>query len=147
MVNHYVSTWIMMFWETITIWMILVDLISVILLVICIDIDLLFLQLNQRGATYWLNSRIFYSLIFMRPIYYFDTWAIIWHSIVCWFIVFPPFLPVLVCCNHKIVLHWYEKQNKDNFTIMLRANHHKSWEIVRNQLSISCQIVANVLKL
>jgi hypothetical protein len=68
-----------------------------------------------------------YSLISMRPTYYFDTWAIIWHGIVCWFLVF---FPVLVCCNHKIVLHWYENQNKNNLVIMLR----KSWEIVRNQL-------------
>ena len=34
-----------------------------------------------------------YSLIFMRPIYYFDTWAIIWHGIACWFMVFPPVFP------------------------------------------------------
>ena len=47
--------------------------------------------------------------------YYFDTWAIIWHELVCWFMVISPFLPVLVCCNHKIVLHWYE--NKNNFAL------------------------------
>ena len=57
-----------------------------------------------------------YSLISMRPIYYFDTWAIIWHGIVCWFMVFPPCSSV--CCDHKIVLHWYE----NNLLIML----HKS---------------------
>ena len=64
----------------------------------------------------------------MRPIYYFHTWSIIWHDIVCWFMVFPPFLPVLVCCDHKIVLHWYKNQNKNNLVIMLR----KSLEIVGN---------------
>ena len=32
-----------------------------------------------------------YSLIFMRRIYYFDTWAIIWHGIACWFMVSPRF--------------------------------------------------------
>ena len=46
-----------------------------------------------------------YSLISMRPIYYCDTWAIIWHDIVCWFIV-SLFLPVLACCDHWIVFFW-----------------------------------------
>ena len=32
-----------------------------------------------------------YSLISIRPIYYFDTWAIIWHKIVCWFMISPVF--------------------------------------------------------
>ena len=36
-----------------------------------------------------------YSLISMRPIYYFETWAIICHKIVCWFMAFSPFIPVL----------------------------------------------------
>ena len=27
------------------------------------------------------------------------------------------FLPVLMCCDLKIVLHWYENQNKNNFVI------------------------------
>ena len=62
------------------------------------------------------------------------TWHCLWIS---------GFLPVLVCCNHKIVLHWYENQNKNNLVIMLS----KSWVIIRNQLTISCQIVANILKL
>ena len=31
---------------------------------------------------------------------------------------FYPFLPVLVCCDLKIVLHWYENENKNNFAIM-----------------------------
>ena len=53
------------------------------------------------------------------------------------------FFPVLVCWDHKIVLHCYENQNKNNFVIMLR----KSWEIVRNQLTISYQIGANISKL
>ena len=57
--------------------------------------------------------------------------------------VFSLLSPVLVCCGHKIVLHWYENQNKNNLVIMLR----KSWEIFRNQLTISCQIVANISKL
>ena len=74
-------------------------------------------ELFQRNICW-----ILYSLISMRPIYYFDTWAIIWYGIVCWFMVFPPFLTVLVCCDHKIVLHWYENQNKNNLVIML----HKS---------------------
>ena len=69
-----------------------------------------------------------YSLISMRMIYYFDTWAILWHGIACWFMVLPLFFPVLVCCDHKIVLHWYENQNKNNIVIMLR----KSWEILGN---------------
>ena len=71
----------------------------------------------------WTPKKILcYSLISMRPIYYFDTWAIIWHGIVCWFMVFSPFLPVLVCCDHKIVLHWYENQKKNNLVIMLRKS-------------------------
>ena len=36
-----------------------------------------------------------HSLIFMTPINYFDTWAIIWHGIACWFMVFPYFLQFL----------------------------------------------------
>ena len=39
-----------------------------------------------------------YSLISMGWIYYFDTWAIIWNGIVCWFMVFSPFLSVLSSC-------------------------------------------------
>ena len=92
-----------------------------------------------------------YSLISMRPIYYFDTWAIIWHGIVCWFVVFSPFLPVLVCCDHKIVLHWYENQNKNNFVLkcckflanlcksskILEHYHVKWWLKYRNNRSVS----------
>ena len=64
------------------------------------------------------SSRIWnlYSLISMRPIYNFDTWAIIWHGVVCWFMGFSPFLPVLVCCDHKIVLHWYEISKQKQFS-------------------------------
>ena len=51
--------------------------------------------------------------------------------------------PVLVCCDHKIVLYWYENQNKNNSVIILR----KSWEIVRNQPTISCQIMVKISKL
>ena len=47
-----------------------------------------------------------YSLISIRPIYYFDTRAIIWHGIVCWFMGFSPFLFVaiikLFCTDMKI---------------------------------------------
>ena len=50
---------------------------------------------------------------------------IIWHKIVCWFMVFSPFFPVLVCCDHKIGLHQYENQSKNN----LEGNHKKSSEI------------------
>ena len=49
-----------------------------------------------------------------------------WHCLLIY--GFPPFFPVLVCCDHKIVLHWYENQNKNNLVIMLR----KSWEILGN---------------
>ena len=79
-----------------------------------------------------------YNLISMKPNYYFDAWAIIWHGIACWFL---GFFPVLVCCDHKIVLYWYENQN--NLVIMLS----KSWETVRNQQMISYQLVANISKL
>ena len=34
-------------------------------------------------------------LLFMTPIYYFDTSAIIWHDIVFWFMVFPRFYQFL----------------------------------------------------
>ena len=61
-----------------------------------------------------------------------------WHCL-----IISGFSPVLVCCDHKIVLHWYENQNKKHLVIMLR----KSWEIIRNQVTISCQIVANISKL
>ena len=82
-----------------------------------------FLKLYLHHSTQPILSPVdLYSLISMRPIYYFDTWAIIWHGIVCWFMVFPPFFPVLVCCDHKIVLHWYENQNKNNLVIMLRRS-------------------------
>ena len=46
-----------------------------------------------------------------------------WHCL-----LISGFFPVLVCCDHKIVLHWYENQNKNNLVIMLR----KSWEILGN---------------
>ena len=61
-----------------------------------------------------------------------------WHCL-----LISGFFPVLVCCDHKIVLHWHENQYKNNLLITLR----KSWEISRNQLTISCQIVANISKL
>ena len=84
----------------------------------------------------------FYSLISMRTIYHFNTWAIIWHGIVHWFMFFPRFYQFLLLSS-KNVLHWHENQNKNNLLIILR----KSWEIVRNQLTISCQTVANISKL
>ena len=67
----------------------------------------------------------FYSLISMRPIYYLDTWAIIWHGIACWFMVFPRFSQFLFVVIIKL---FYENQNKNNLVIMLR----KSWEILGN---------------
>ena len=54
-----------------------------------------------------------------------------WHCLLIY--GFSPCLPVLVCCDHKIM-------------IML-GSHRKSWKIVRNQLKISCQKMANILKL
>ena len=96
---------------------------------------ILSLKMWSDFLEYWLGLSssfflifIMYSLISMRPIYYFDTWAIIWHGIVCWFMVFTPFFPVLVFYDHEIVLHWYENQNKNNLVIML----HKSWKILGN---------------
>ena len=47
-----------------------------------------------------------------------------WHCL-----LISGFLLVLDCCDHKIVLHWYENKNKNNLVIMLC----KSWETVRNQ--------------
>ena len=70
-----------------------------------------------------------YSLISMRPIYYFDTWAIIWHGIVRWFMVFSPFLPVLVCCDHKIVLHWSKQKQFCDHVAQIIVNPGKSSEI------------------
>ena len=64
--------------------------------------------------------------------YNFDMLAMIWHEIVCWFMVISPFLPVLVCCDHKIVLHWYENQNKKQFSdhvVQIIVNPGKSSEI------------------
>ena len=44
-----------------------------------------------------------YSLITMRPIYYFDTWAIIWRGIVSGFsLVFPVFVLKLFCTDMEI---------------------------------------------
>ena len=43
------------------------------------------------------------------------------------------FSPFLACWDHKIVLHWYDKQNKNNFVIMCC----KSWWIVRSTQTIS----------
>ena len=55
---------------------------------------------------FWIYQRMFTtSAISTRPIYYFNTWAIIWHDIVSWFVAFPPVLPVAACWYHKIVLH------------------------------------------
>ena len=59
-----------------------------------------------------------------------------WHCLLIY-----GFFPVLVSCDHKIVQHCYENQNKTKISdVMLR----KSWEIVRIQQTISCQIVANI---
>ena len=80
------------------------------------------------SADFWQCQLMLYSLISMRPIFYFDTWAIIWYGIASWFMVFPPFSPVLVCCDHQIVLHRYENQNKNNLVIILG----KSWDILGN---------------
>ena len=50
----------------------------------------------------WGNTVCNYTLIFMRQIYYFDTWAIIWHGIVCWFMVFPHFYQFLFVAILKL---------------------------------------------
>ena len=62
---------------------------------------------------YHSNQTTIISLISLRLIYYCDTWSIIWHDIVCWFIFFPLFLPVLVWCDHKIVQTSKQKQFSD----------------------------------
>ena len=130
----------------------------------------------------------------MRPIYYFDTWATIWHGIVCWYMDFPCFYQFmfvaiikLFCTDMKVKTKtktsFYAKifctvynvfiifflpmktwknglkscpiQPKSLFLFHKNlpllyndfgANHRKFWEIVRNQLTISCQIVANISK-
>ena len=53
-----------------------------------------------------------------------------WH----YFWVFPGFPSFCF----KIVLHWYGNQNKINHVAQILG---KSWEIVRNQITISCQII------
>ena len=63
-----------------------------------------------------------------------------WHCLLIY--GFSPIFPSFVCCDHKIVLHWYENQNKNNLVIMLC----KSWEILGNQLTIST-IVTDIVKL
>ena len=95
---------------------------------------------NEKVSPYW-NHLVFeklwiHSLISMRPIYYFDTWPI-YLTGHCLFMGFSSFLLVLVWCYHKIILHWYENQNKHNLAIIACcSNHCKSREIIRNQLTI-----------
>jgi hypothetical protein len=43
---------------------------------------------GQLICTHCIIFGLCHSLISMRPIYYCDTWAIIWHDIVCWFMGF-----------------------------------------------------------
>ena len=43
-----------------------------------------------------------YSLITMRPIYYFDSWAIIWHDIVCFYQFLCTAILKLFCTDMEI---------------------------------------------
>ena len=59
----------------------------------------LFIEANVNiGDYHWFS----YSLISMTPNYYFDTWAIIWHGIVCWFMFFPRFYQFLFVAIIKL---------------------------------------------
>ncbi len=62
--------------------------------------------------TFWRCKK----LLLMRQIYIFLSYANIWRLILCWFMVFYPFLPVLACCDLKIVLH-INRIKKNNFVI------------------------------
>ena len=70
----------------------------------------------------------------MRPIYNFDMISTIWHEIVCWFPKISQDLPVLACCDHNIVLHWYENQNKNNLVIRFAHSHTASENLLVSPL-------------
>jgi hypothetical protein len=90
---------------------------------------------------------LYYSLISMRLIYYFDTWAIISHGIG------PVLLKIctdLHRCDQKIVLVivWglklFRNNDKNNFVItsvQICANLQKSWN---NTISIDGSIIENM---
>ena len=80
-----------------------------------------------------------YSLISMRPIYYFDTWAIIWHDIACWFMFFPRFCQFLFVVIIKIFCTYMKIKNKNNLVITLR----KTWEILWNLQKSSNNFMSN----
>ena len=115
-----------------------------------IQIWIPFLRTDMKRKKKLLNMALLYSLISMRTIYYFvfDTWAIIWHSTACWFMVCapPPFSQFLFVVIIKLFCTDMKIKTK---TIQWSwcGNPGKSWEIFRNQLTISCQIVTNISKL
>ena len=60
------------------------------------------IKYQSKGFLFQFLHEFVYSLIFIRPIYYFDTWAIIRHGIVCWFMVFPCFYQFLFVAIIKL---------------------------------------------
>ena len=67
-------------------------------------------------------SRTVYSLISLGPIYYFDTWDIIWHGIVCWFMFFTRFYQFLFVAILKLLWTDMKIKTKNNLVIMLQTS-------------------------
>ena len=90
----------------------------------------------------WKSMKAFgeYSLISMRPIYYFDTWAIIWHGWHCLLISgFSLFLFVVIiklfCTDMKIKTKTILWANAANF-LQICGNLQKYWNMSNDGSSI-----------
>ena len=77
--------------------------------------------LALAGKTLEFQNLFSYSLIFHETdlLFRYLSHHLSWHCL-----LISGFIPGLVCCNHKIVLHWYGNQNKINLVIM--GNRQKS---------------------
>ena len=108
-----------------------------------------FCQLVTLHSLY-LRTASSYSLISKRLIYYFDTWAIIWHGIVSVFLK--------ICTDlHEIFSIWTQNcfcycfwtilvQKTITKTILrsYAANFCKSVQVFRNPETIWCQMMAKL---
>ena len=106
-------------------------------------------NLNRRKETIKCRGNTNYSLISMRLIYYFDTWAIIWHGIV------PVFLKICtdlqeICsiCSQNCFCYCFwttllQKQHQKQFCEQMLQISCKSSEILEH---LPCQMMAQVSK-
>ena len=106
---------------------------------------------NETSYWFWSNCVIQswcngYSLISMRPIYYFDTWVIIWHGNVPVFLKFAQICKKFAAFAHKIVfvivsvVKLFRNNNKNNF-LQICPNLQKYWNIAMSNDGSSIKII------